>query len=297
MTILEYIGFPQQLGFYAEVFDFLLVSNISLFLIVLIVFMGAGKLIFPLVIAKFRGRPILLLGRKDRKIDVVPMKMEGGMFRSKQYGDFMVIPESIYSLKNGVSCAIAYEPYGSTLTNELLDSTSTLKEFGFQTFQDLETTDKPTEALEDLEKMKNDSEKNLEKHMKIYNSLIKKKTLTSEQKKQMKESIMIIEQHREKLFNLSRITRSVDNVRNFFKYNINPHSMRATINRVVADVVQEYTKTDWGKWIIWILILIIGGALAYFIISSAMTSGGGGVANTLNTAVESTKVVSGATIT
>jgi len=301
MTILDYMGLRFPLTAYAEIFDTMLALNMFLFLFFIVVVMGGGKALFPLVIAKFRNKPLLILGRKDRKIDFVIVKSEGGLFRNRKYGDFMVIPESIYSLMNGVSCGIAYEPYGATLTNELLDSVSTLREFGFNTFGDIEIkseegTDAVSNAITTLTEDQKKTEEQLARAIKLHKKFSKKKKLKPEEKKALDESIAIIEQYRTRLFNTVRITRSVDNVRNFFKYNINPHSIRATINRVVADVVQDYTKRDWGKIIIWTLILIIGGALAYFIIQSAMT-GGGSAGGVIKTATDSAKVVSGGTIT
>lgn len=200
-----------------------------------------GKPLFVLFKAKITGRTLFLVGRKDRKLDFMTVKYEGGLGRSKKYGDYLIVPDSIYTTTSGVSCGLVFEPYGVTLPKEFIDATSTLRDMGIQRFDEME---KSKEVLDKQFKTEGNP-----------------KLLSPEEQKLIIKARLMAE---------NRMTKSIDSVTNFFKYHVNPHSIRSAVNRSVAEVVEQYHKTDWAKITVMIVIILIGGALAYFIISSGI---------------------------
>lgn len=251
-----------------DMFYYSFTLNMITIPLIIIFVIFVGKPLFVFLKAKLMGRTMLLVARKDRRLDFIVGKSEGGMIRTKKYGDFMVIPQTAYLTTTGVSCGLVYEPYGVTLPQEFIDSTTVLRNHGINTYSDMEALTNP-----------NPNPKKL-KVIGIAES---------------KESKKFSENERKKLLANQRVTRAIDNVTNFFKYNINPNTIRATINRSVSEVIQQYHKTDWMKIAMFALLIMIGGALAYYIITSA--GGGGGVVQSVaETVGETTKVTTGTTI-
>lgn len=207
--------------------------NLALSVGFLIIFIFAGRPLLVFLKAKLMGRTILLIGRKDRRAVLMTAKYEGGIQRTRKYGDYVHVPNATL-LCHGTTLGLAFEGYGVTLPPYLIKDVENLRNYGVKSYEEIE------KLRPEIEKLASTNPNPTSKH---YQGLLS----------------------------------SMDNVQNFFKYNINPHTLRATINRSVAEIMKEYRSFDIMKWAfgigILIFLILLGWSIYQSTLPTAATTG------------------------
>jgi len=83
---------------------------------------------------------------------------------------------------------------------------------------------------------------------------------------------------------------AVQAVEHFFKYNINPNFIRSRRERAKAEAKKEAHSTNWGKWAMIFIMVIIGASVAYYIFSTGGGSAGGSVAKAGGQVIQGTQL-------
>lgn len=86
----------------------------SLFVFLFITWWGTRGWLKPLVKAKLKGRALLLNLTKDKRLKLEEVENIAGMYKGK-FGEYMINPESVYHNPAGVPTSIGYEHAGATL--------------------------------------------------------------------------------------------------------------------------------------------------------------------------------------
>lgn len=115
----------------------------SLFLIVWTFLTGGIADVFAK--ARITGDPIGIVLRNDKKIAFAQMVMEGGLAKNRQYGRFIIIPDSIYNMPNGTVGFLAYYKYGVSLHPRFVRGTTRLREMGITDIEQVENLNKEME--------------------------------------------------------------------------------------------------------------------------------------------------------
>lgn len=91
-------------------------------------FITAG---IPGVFAKARlsGQSVGIVLRNDKRLKFVASKLKDGLAENK-FGEFLVIPDSVYTTDNGATTWIGYHKYGVNLPVPFIRATTRLREMG-----------------------------------------------------------------------------------------------------------------------------------------------------------------------
>jgi len=252
LNLITFQMFPELIVSPVDAFFGSLAINMVLFAVLVILFLfGYSPVTF--VRAKFGKKLLLFVAGRDRLLDIVVGKAMGGVVRTKRYGDYAIIPKTTYVTPNGFRAGIVFEPLGATIDGDFVKNSSYLKSVGVQSFGQFD------DALQQVDKEKGKIKGEI-------NQLAKFSKLTQEDKIKYKNT----------LIGLDRVTVAVDDIKNFFKWNLNPHVMAEAISRATMEGIQDWKKFDIMKWAFALLFLFMGFALAYVIIMSVTGSPTGG---------------------
>lgn len=262
-----------------NVFDFLNISfalNMASVVVIGLLFFVSRGFIGTLVKARLFGKTPLLVARRDGKMDFLAVVKKSEILRSEKYGDYSIVPKTTYNF-GGMRCGLVYESFAGTLTTDFLEAANNLDTSGIRTYDDMETIAPRIKAkMEEISQALN-----------YYAAAMQNKKATKEQKSEAKKKIA---QYKAYLESLGRTTKSIDVIRNFFLYNFNPNTWKATYDRAVSDMKKESKAGEIMKWVVAFAILAIVAALAYTMImqggvqSAAQTVGSatGGLLPDLN---------------
>lgn len=229
-----------------------LVINMVLFVFMIIIMLfGYSPITF--VRAKFGKKILLFVAGRDRLLDIVVGKAMGGVVRTKRYGDYAIIPKTTYVTPNGFRAGIVFEPIGATIDSDMVKNSTYLKSVGVNSFGQFD------EALQQVNKEK-DTVKGEIKEIAKYEKMSREEQL----------------KYKNILIGLDRVTVAIDDIKNFFKWNLNPHVMAEAISRATLEGIQDWKKFDIMKWAFALLFLFMGFALAYVIIMSVTGTPGSG---------------------
>jgi len=223
------------------------------------------------------GKSPLLVARKDGKMDFLAVIKKAEVLRSEKYGDYSIVPKTTYHF-GGMRTGLVYESFAGTLTTEFLEAANYLDGVGIKTYSEMETIAKGVpKILDDEGNVIDNGAPTLQQEMaavaqnfNIYAAVLKDKKSTKEQKDEAEEKLRHYKEYLEKL---DRTTKSIDVVRNFFLYNFNPNTWKATLDRAVSDMKKENKMSDIMKWILPFIIIVIVGALAYVMIMQGAAQG------------------------
>lgn len=98
----------------------------------------SGGMTGTLTNARLRGNPIAIILRNDKAIRFVEAKLREGLAETRRYGRFIIIPDSVYSLPNGVTAFLAYHKYGVSLHPSFVQATTRLREAGLKDIEEIE---------------------------------------------------------------------------------------------------------------------------------------------------------------
>lgn len=222
---------------------------IGAFLLIIFLF-GYSPIAF--VRAKFGKKILLFVAGRDRLLDIVVGKAMGGVVRTKRYGDYAIIPKTTYVTPNGFRAGIVFEPIGSTIDGDMVKNSTYLKSVGIESFSQFD------EALQQAKARKDDRVDMIKTTSKLIN-------YTPEELKKYKQELAMYD----------RVTASIDDIKNFFKWNLNPHVIAEAISRATLEGIQDWKKFDIMKWAFALLFLFMGFALAFVIINSVIGGGAG----------------------
>jgi hypothetical protein len=88
--------------------------------------------------AKINGDPIAIILRNDKAVRFIKAELKEGLAHTKRYGNFILLPNSIYNLPNGVTGFLAYYKYGVSLPTRFIRATSRLKASGINDIEEVE---------------------------------------------------------------------------------------------------------------------------------------------------------------
>ncbi len=123
----------------------LIILDVIMILVSLVLLMYqflSGGVIGVLTSAKLRGNPLALILRNDKQIRFVEAKLREGMAETKKYGRFLIVPDSVYSLPNGVTGVLAYHKYGVSLNPQFVQATTRLREEGVKDIEQVKKMNK-----------------------------------------------------------------------------------------------------------------------------------------------------------
>lgn len=233
-------------------FQYSIAANLLLIAVFAILWIFARGYIFPALWARIKGRPILVVIRKDNSIALRVPNYEAGDLSDGTYGDYIIArsenPEyaSVFSFPHGLAGAFVLDNVGMTLSPRLAYDIEKIRDAGILNTEEFELLLQRVERKEDTEEDKN--------IMKRFQSV----NLTA--------------------------------VENFFKYNLNPNFYRSRLERRVARTLLEQRQIPW-KWILIFLLIVLVGAVIYLMFSNPAVqqqianlgkSVTGGVTNTVN---------------
>lgn len=290
-----------------------LLMNFLQIVFVFMIFIIAGGPLIQMIKSKLFGRTMLFIFRKDRKVVMLGGKYESGSIRTDKYGDYTVTPQTTYMLPNGLSIGVVYEPYGATLPENFIKSAEELRSLGNESYQQVEKHLLNEAANFTVQVDAKDADGNNIKEtmsimpqMAIYEKVISQKDWDdldkmAEMDRQMVRNKLVdwlveinflkmledrrLEQMRNdknpENYNIwlvahQRYTAAVHAVVNFFRYNVNPQTTRMVINYNVANALANIVQKDWFKYTFMFIMLLMGAAIAYAIISGVGGGGGGG---------------------
>lgn len=98
------------------------------------------------LVASLSGKPVLQLFRRDRAAKFVTAKFEAGMAKTKQDGNYMLSPESVFTEpKSGVRICSANQDLGLTIPPEAPEMVKKFSDAGIETLDQAEAVDKELE--------------------------------------------------------------------------------------------------------------------------------------------------------
>lgn len=216
--------------------------NIIFAVVAIIFFLTLGSIPFTFMKAKIGGNPILAVWRKDKKIDLITGKFSEGMIESKK-GNWLVVPDSVGLFPNSVAGAIAHQDYGVSLSPDFIRSVTAAR---LGVAVNIGTDENPQYTIT---KMRDYGE--LERFVEDW------------QKKNPDKELYV------RTMNPGGSTLRIQDVVGFFKYNVNPTFIKSRVERKAAEIIAEQRKFP-IKWVFAFVMLILGVAIAYVIITQTM---------------------------
>jgi len=231
---MTFLGLPAGLETLGYMLVGSVISSIVMFVFLLFIFVNTKGVLGPLLRAKLFGMNNLILLQKDKKLRFSAEKYSGGMIDTKDHGNFMVVPDSMYLSPHGVPTAIAYSDIGTTINPKFVKFTKLLG-------NGIEYTNEKGEKV--VQKFENITE--LEK-------------FNEEWKKKHKDSLIV---------QAGGETLVLQDILNYFKYNINPSFIQSKIENKLAQ--ERLGEKKFPIHILPILFFVIRGlAITYMVISN-----------------------------
>lgn len=251
---------PELQGFFIIFLGTLVYSVLLSIFFFLLIFFTRG-IVFPFFKAKLRGKSILILLTKDKKIKFLPVKSEAGMYKADN-GYFLTNPETVYITPNTLPGSIGYEILGSTLNPKHLLFIQKLKE-------GMKINVPKMKRVEERGKTKYVQEKD-EKG----NPVFEEKFIQAENIEQLFELNDIFKKMgMELVLNYNGETLRIQDINNFFLYNNNPSLIETKIENRIAKELEGQRKIPL-QLIMVMVPLIIVVVIAYMIISNYLNSQG-----------------------
>lgn len=257
---------------YSWIIMFLFFILFEFAIILVILLLGKGVLTATIK-AKLKGSPLLVVPRRDRFMDFVTGKYSGGVLESKKYGFFVINPKSSYLTASGSRASIHPENSAVSIDYDTIRAMEVLRKHGINDIRQLDMLN-PTRE-------------------KILNELANNKEITKEQKEKLNQVLNGIN---EKL-NDKEVIDAGENIERFMRYSATPTFIRAVTERKARELAKDIKGFD-PKWVMVLLVLLIGGAIAIYIIQSAR--GGGADASMMRQLSEqltAQRVVTGTQVT
>jgi len=260
-----------------DAFTISFIGNMFLVVAVGLMFFVSRGFFGTLLKVRFFKKTPMLVARRDGKMDYLAVEKKAEVLRSAQYGDFSIVPKTTYML-GGMRTGLVYESFAGTLTTEFLEATNQLDAIGIKTYSEMDaiargargappTLNKDGSVLSPGIPTIYQEMAEVAKGFNAYAKILKDKKATPEQKAEAEEKLRVYKKYLE---SLDRTTKSIDVVRNFFLYNFNPNTWKATLDRAVSDMKKENKMGDIMKWILPAMLIVIVGVLAYVMIMQSV---------------------------
>jgi len=253
-----------------DAFTISFIGNMFLVVAVGFMFFVSRGFFGTLLKVRFFKKTPMLVARRDGKMDYLAVEKKAEVLRSAQYGDFSIVPKTTYML-GGMRTGLVYESFAGTLTTEFLEATNQLDAIGIKTYSEMDaiargappTLNKDGSVLSPGIPTIYQEMAEVAKGFNAYAKILKDKKATPEQKAEAEEKLRVYKKYLE---SLDRTTKSIDVVRNFFLYNFNPNTWKATLDRAVSDMKKENKMGDIMKWILPAMLIIMIGVIAYVMV-------------------------------
>jgi len=256
-----------------DAFTISFIGNMFLVVAVGLMFFVSRGFFGTLLKVRFFKKTPMLVARRDGKMDYLAVEKKAEVLRSAQYGDFSIVPKTTYML-GGMRTGLVYESFAGTLTTEFLEATNQLDAIGIKTYSEMDaiargargappTLNKDGSVLSPGIPTIYQEMAEVAKGFNAYAKILKDKKATPEQKAEAEEKLRVYKKYLE---SLDRTTKSIDVVRNFFLYNFNPNTWKATLDRAVSDMKKENKMGDIMKWILPAMLIIMIGVIAYVMV-------------------------------
>ena len=227
--------------------------------------------------AIIKGRPIIAIPRRDKKIEFKVAQYKGENGRVKGYGFFQLNPEGMYRAPGGVGFGIGLSDKAAILTPDFMHATQALGASNFENYSEADVAfDLAKMSDEDINTLIN-SEK-CPAHINKYIADILEKDLIGKYRV-MGEDKSLSDRYN---YLLAHPLVNFSLVRRFFKYNATPTAIHKTIEMEVANNMEKQNKGFQVNMnhIMMIVVLIIAAALCYVIIQQG---GAGNVGSQVST--------------
>ena len=284
---------PELAGMAMATIGFMSGFVIIFVMLIIILFLTRGVL-KPFMKAKLRGRTVMLLPRKDRKIEFIAEDLKGGILSNKNYGDFTVNPNDSYLSPNGVPMFLGYPTLGTSINPKFAKLATLLKngvslpviENGMKEVE-VEMIDKETgkpvkkkAQVQEL-KLKKDGKGNpIYEEVKI-NDISELEEYNEKYKAVTGRDLIVVagSRLRKKEFNINDLLDAVkgfgsnlkesfriQDLVDFFKYNVNPSYVQSAIESKLAQERMEERKLP-GKIIMYLSFAVVAFAITYMIVA------------------------------
>jgi len=202
----------------------------SMFAFLFITWWGTRGWLKPLVKAKIKGKSLLLNLTRDKKLKLESVENIAGMYRGKA-GQYMINPESVYHNPAGVPVSIGYEHAGATLNpRHILFLQKILKE-GIPTREIVPELDKKGKPK--LDKEGRPVIKEIKEYNKKIENIEELEKVAEDFKAQTGDDMFITHQGE---------TLRIQDIINFFKYDVNPALMEAKLENRLAKERMDVRK-------------------------------------------------------
>ena len=228
--------------------------------------------------ASLKGRPIIAILRRDKKIEFKVAKYKGENGKVKGYGYYQLNPEGMYRAPGGVGFGIGLSDKAAILTAEFLHATQVMGAASFENYSEADVAYELSK-LPDEEINKIIQSDDCPEHIKKYIANILEKDLIGEYR--MKGEDKSLSERYNWLLVHPLVNFNV--IRRFFKYNATPTAIHKTIEMEVANNMEKQNKGFHMTMnhVMMIVVLFIAAALCYVIIQSGGAGDIAGQAGTI----------------
>lgn len=239
-------------------------STVVLFISLFVIMMSTRGISGPLLRAWFSGKTPLFVLRKDKKMKILSEEYKGGTFDTKKLGYFMAVPESFFQLPNGMTAAMAISDMGVTINPKLARFAQRLK-------QGIPLIDKDGNPITDQNYLKKFAKwieigKINDKEIPILklDNIDDVDEFNTAYKNEYKENFIIP---------AGGDTLALQDIINYFKYNINPNFIQAKIENKLAQERIGKNQINFALLVPLAMVFLIL-AIGYMVISNFMNSQG-----------------------
>ena len=207
--------------------------------------------------AKLKGDKLLLILTEEGRWKLLRGRVREGMFESKNYGDFVAIPDSFRPLA-GVPLAIGFCKIGATIPVEFAAKTSVLKRLGIKLKDFVKykrKSDQPGVEIEEINDVKVPQYRVKEEDRKLVE-------LASDGKYEEEVNIPSV--------GPTKVIGFILNVKDTFEYmllHLNPINLRARINARVQAELAARQRGDVLRTAFAVFMVVIGIAFAIIMLS------------------------------
>lgn len=251
---------PELQRFFIVFLGTLVYSVVISVFFFLMIFFTRG-VVFPFFKAKLRGKSILVLLTKDKKMKFIPVKSEAGMYKADN-GYFLTNPETVYITPNTLPASIGYETLGSTLNPKHVLFLQKLKEG----------------MVVKVPKMKKVKEKGKTKYVlekdEKGNTVFEEKFVQAENIEDlMKLNDIFKKLGMDLVLNYNGETLRVQDINNFFLYNNNPSLIETKIENRIAKELEGQRKIPLHLIMVMVPLIIVV-VIAFMIVSNYLNAQG-----------------------
>jgi len=240
-----------------------MLEQILVISIILNLFFILATLRFPQWLRIAFSKALMIVVRNDRVVDVVPAKYDAGTFRNKNYGRIKPEPDDVV-IFNRKPCVIAYSAYSKPVRAKIMPLLRKLKELGLETYADLQRV---LWVARNKHLLSTDGGNLTEEQLKV--------------KEQLEKLPPVYYQLAEYIDNLERggyLPSDIEVIRPSDLINYveeeNPLVLEGIVEREIEKVRRKYRNpvTNLMPYVIMFIMLILGVAIAWKIISSGGVS-------------------------